>query len=302
MPSLLRRAAHTLNEFLYESASHPRAMAREMATYARDAIGLQRKPPSGLRFETHSHSHFSDGPELAAAVDRLFDKHIHAWSLTDHENSSGFDALAKGAYDLNRNPASKRKYTIDVAPDKRSLLIRSADHTLIMLRSIEKMTDRGEIGIHAYAGALPQSIMPLKETIKRATDAGGFVVINHPYFWTGLGHHGDTCIEHALNAGAIAIEKNAAEIPPQIYSPVRAQRLAKQLTVPLLAGGDAHTLDMYARSYATFAHNEYSCALAENSRNPADAIKTLIKEDTFSNHLRYITPLQLMRFFKMDGA
>ena len=170
------------------------------------------------------------------------------------------------------------------------------------MQRIPVVPKQGEINIHGYDGQFPRAPGRLDsaEAIKQARDMGGFAVINHAYFWDGIGFHGKTEIERAAIAGAIAIEKNGTEIPPQMYSPVRSARDAREFGLQLVTSGDAHWLDMYGRSGEVFERDCYKQALS--SANPADAVRHLIETGQYRNRLHYVTPLQFLRFFSFGTS
>ena len=180
------------------------------------------------------------------------------------------------------------------------MVIHSENQQLILLRSMEYWTDKGEIGIHGYAGKLQKKRIPLTEAIEKAIDMGGYVVINHPYFWEGIGFHGRKYIEKAIKKGAVAIEKNGTEIPPQIHSAIRAELDAKHFEVPLVASGDAHHLNQYGLSGLTFSKDDYETALAQNRKNHADVIKQLVSSGAFETYFNYLTPKEFLGFFSFD--
>lgn len=268
------------------------AMCKEHSKFlSRWLLGKEEKPQEGLRFEHHSHSHFSDGAELADIVDLLFEKGIGLWSLTDHDNSNAFDALVSGKYRLGG------EYELDFGNDPRHIVIHCGDQHLVMLRSTELMTQQGEIGVHGYEGTFPGEPLELTEAIHRATDMGGYVVINHPYFVNlSLGFHGPELIGQAALAGAIAIEKNGLEIPPLIYSPVRAERDAERYGLALVTSGDAHSLETYGKSGIVFNEDAYLAMLIAANGRHADAIRELISAEAFECCLNYLTPLEFIQF------
>lgn len=291
--------AYVLGNFAKTTITHPSLVVKESTRFlSRWLLEMTQLPQDGLHFEHHCHSHFSDGDKLSDIVDVLFDKGISLWSLTDHGNSNAFDSLRNGSYDLNRESASERTYDLEFADDGRSIVIHSQDQQLVLLRSIEYWTDKGEIGIHGYAGQLPSKRIPLGDAIQRAIDMGGYVVLNHPYFWEGVGFNGRDHIEHAISKGAVAIEKNATEIPPQIHSAVRAELDARHFGVPLVTSGDAHHLYMYGLSGLTFEEAMYRDTLGEQGNNHADAIKQLVTAGEFKTYFNYLTPQEFLGFFK----
>ncbi len=174
---------------------------------------LMKLPKQGILFELHSHtSNFSPDAkgDLDSVINLLFRKGIDIWALTDHNNSFGFDQIASGEYDLNKNRFGK-KYELELNSDGRSLIItRKLDEKqLVLLRSIEYWTDMGEIGIYGYNTNLPnEGIHPygirgkdisLREAVDLGIEGGGFIVLNHPYDNDGIGWtKGDAGIGQAV--------------------------------------------------------------------------------------------------------
>lgn len=297
--------AYVLRNFAEELLLHPVDMTREMGKFVYDWLiydELADLPKANeIWMEWHCHSHFSDGADLSDVVDKLFDKNIQLWSLTDHGNSNGFDKLVSGEYQLT----SQRDRAYNVAPfDGRSLIICSGRQQLVLLRSVELWTKQGEINVHGYEGHFPKGTrIDCVDAIKRANDMGGFATINHGYFWEGIGFCGQKEIERAARAGAIAIEKNGTEIPPQMYSPVRSARDAPELGLRLVTSGDAHTLDMYGRSGEKFQREYSGAALGRVATvSPADAVRELIVSGKYENRLHYVTPAQFLCFFSFGTS
>ncbi len=289
---------YAVSNFFAESVRNPYKMSRETAKFfSHWLVGKKEKPKTGLCFEQHCHSHFSDGAELADIVNLLFDKGISLWSLTDHNNCNAFDSLSAGKYVLNSESKTRKNLEVEVNPDKRSMIIHAGEKQIVLLRSVEYYTNKGEINLHGFAGKVPKQRMPFEDAVRMGVDSGAWVAINHPYFWHGLGYHGRRNIERAVNAGAVAIEKNGTEIPPQIFCPVRAERDAEQFNLALLASGDSHKLHMYGMSGLVFDKTVYSSALQQMQGNPADAIKHLVANKLFRTYLNYLTPKQFLDFF-----
>jgi histidinol phosphatase-like PHP family hydrolase len=292
---------YVMKSFAKTSLRHPYLMTRESTKFlSRWLLGRTEQPQEGLRFEQHCHSHFSDGDDLSNVVELLFEKGISVWSLTDHGNSNAFDSIREGSYNLNEQSKAERNYDLDFSDDGRSMVIHSGDQQVILLRSIELRTNNGEIGIHGYTGKFPKNGMTLGDAIKKAKDMGGYVVVNHPYFWEGIGFQGRACVEFAIKNGAVAIEKNGTEIPPQIHSAIRAELDSKHFEVPLVTSGDAHHLYMYGLSGLTFQDNDYKTTLAEHGQNHADAIKQLVTAGDFGTYFNYLTPKEFLGFFSFS--
>ena len=289
---------HIMKNFAKTSASHPYLMARENAKFlSRCFFGATEHPKEGLRLEHHCHSNFSDGDELGDVIELLFANKISLCSLTDHNNFDAFDSLRYGIYKPKAKNDANKKYELAFSNDNRSMIIHSGKQQLVLLRSAEVLTNKGEIGIHGYGGRVPKIGTPFNDAIRQAIDYGAYAVINHPYHWSGIGFHGRGYIELAIQSGAAAIEKNGTEIPFQIYSPVKAELDAKYFDVPLVTAGDAHRLNMYGLSGLTFKEKDYELALANNSGNHADAIKCLIASSKFETYLNYLTPEEVSGFF-----
>lgn len=292
---------YVIGSFAKTSLRHPDLMTKESTKFlSRWLLGRTEQPKEGLRFEQHCHSHFSDGDDLSDVVDLLFEKGISVWSLTDHSNSDAFDSLRDGSYNLKKQSKARRNYDLEFSDDGRSIVIHYGDQQVVLLKSIELWTDKGEIGIHGYAGQLPKERIPLGDAIERAKDMGGYVVVNHPYFWEGIGFHGRDCVEFAIRRGAVAIEKNGTEIPPQIHSAIKAELDAKHFEVPLVISGDAHHLYMYGLSGLTLQDKDYQTALVQNGQNYADAVKQLVTAGDFGTYFNYLTPKEFLGFFSFS--
>ena len=104
--------------------------------------------------------------------------------------------------------------------------------------------------------------------------------------------------EMNLERRFFAIEKNGAEIPPQLYCPVRAEGLAKKLDLPFIATGDAHTLKMYDRSGVVFDERDYGVMYELLGQNHADTVKALISTKKFENYTNYVTYGQIIEWIR----
>ncbi len=288
--SLKRGFPHLIAEHL-----HPRIYREEAAFVARmlgrvNPVITEIDGEKHLPFENHSHSDFSDGDPLERIVPYLFDSSIAVWSLTDHNTSQGYEAIASGSIDLNAIIGNGREYEVNT--DDRYLIITErgpeGEKHLLVLRSIELMTDVGEIGVHGYEGSMTRR-RPLVDSIKEARDKGAFVIVNHLYWASGIGEKN---LETALKAGAVALEKNATEVFHQIYGPAKSMRLAGKYDVPLVASGDAHLVSMYAKAGISFPAADFLEGM-RTSGNPVEAIETLIRRKDFASYFNYLQPSQL---------
>ncbi|MBU0471351.1 MAG: hypothetical protein KKF89_06160 [Nanoarchaeota archaeon] len=291
---------YVIGNFASETLIHPISTTKEINKFlANWILNYKEIPENGLKFEQHCHSQFSEGAELTDIIKFLLENNFRFCSITDHGNTKAFDSLKNGSYKLSM---TDKKIDIQTSPDNRYMTIHADNKELTLLRSIEYWTDKGEIGIHGFKGELPKKRIPLTEAIQRAIDGGGYVIINHPYFWEGIGYYGRENIEMAVKQGAIAIEKNGTEIPPQIYSCIRAERDAKEFNIALVTSGDAHNLYMYGQSRLTFSEEEYVQTLKRFSNNHADTIRTMIQTKQFKTYLNYLTPKQFMNFFSFEDT
>ncbi len=293
---------YVARNYLQEWLLHPFMMMGEHGRFFRRwPLGFRAPvPKGGACFEQHSHSHFSDGAELAFIVDKLFDLGIQYWSLTDHGNSKGFDSLRDGSYRLQEHSAARRKYEIEPGEDRRYLVIHADGKKLTMLRSVEYRTSQGEIGLHGIEEDMPKEKVSVREAIATAFSLGGYAVIHHAFFWEGIGYHGMKAIEEAADATVRAIELNATEIPPQVYSVVRSRWAAKKFGLRMVPAGDAHTLDMYGLSGLMFD------PLAERRLqliypHPAARIEKMIIDGSFTPYFNYLTLGEFKEFWS-SGA
>lgn len=289
--SILRALSDPLSyrimaHFARTALRHPIVMSQEnLRLFSQFVLGKKEKPGEGIRFEQHSHSHYSDGPELSDIIDFLFNEGISIWSLTDHGNSNAFDDLKNGKYRLSR------RYELETCPDGRYLSINADGRQIVLLKSMEKLTDVGEIGLHGYSGAIPNGKISLIEAIRTCIGQGGYVIINHPFILSGIGVHGVRFIEDAVKAGAIAIEKNGLNIGPFIYDPVMVEVIAKKLEIPIVPSEDSHRLETYGISGVVFDKESYRRELKAHGGNHADTIQSRFRNRNFSTYFNYANPL-----------
>jgi hypothetical protein len=275
-----------LSRYAKTTLRHPIRMGREHVRYfGRWLFGQDDASLISRRMEIHSHTHFSGlGCAKAEEVIPFLMETAHIWSPTDYDTTALFKCLAKGRLCLGG------KYDVEVQADWRSLRISDGKNYMIILRSMEARTNRGHIGIHGFSGTPPRNL-DYEDTLKFAFDNGGFVVLNHPYSWNGVGWAGNRSIDAAVRIardryGLLALEKNATEIMPQIYGPVLAEIMAGKLGLPLLASGDAHTLGMYGKTGVAFPLGT-SCIAT--MADPVEEIKDMIRNREFTNYFNYST-------------
>ncbi len=276
-----------VKSFTKDYLKHPLQMSQEVFKFISNSLGFKQKPKEGLICVLHGHTNFSDGPELRDIVNILFKKKVSIWSPTDHDNSDAFDGLMSGEYDLGQ------EYRVVPHQDGRSLSITSKDHEMVVLRSIEKLTTEGEVGIHGYSGTIPKEEITLDNVLEEGKE--GFTVINHPFYIEGVAYHSQEALDKVVRSGAIAVEKNATEIPPIIYGPMRARILAEELNLPLVPGEDAHTLDAYGNSGMVFRPSAYNFMLKQKG-NHSDTVREMIRSGEFDTFFNYITFKQLFDY------
>jgi predicted metal-dependent phosphoesterase TrpH len=283
-------------------AQHPIATVRETARTFKPSLGIIEEPEPGLIWDSHCHTTFSDGSlTLPQLVDLLFDLKVSFVSLTDHNNTDGFDNLARGNINLNRN--STRSYDLEVHRDRRSITIYDESHHLTLIRAIEYLTTEGEIGIHGLEGDLPKvnedetNLIPVEEAIKRASDMGGWSVIHHVGFYKGLGWNGRQAVDEAIKAGAIALEINGKEIFIQVYSPIWTRQIARETGLPLISSNDSHMAHDFGRNGVVFDQDRTAQVLEQNDKCPVDTLRDLVERKEFSTFTNYSRPLMFLRDF-----
>jgi len=300
-----------ISNFILEGIKHPILTARE--SYDSWIPGKDRQPSHGIRYENHCHSEYSYDCKipLGDIIHYLMDKNVRIWSLTDHNNSHAFDAISNGEFDFDEANADHDNVDVEVNPDGRSLIIRSKDKQLVLLRSIEIYTKDGEIGIHGYQGNWFDQVgkdhnnrPTLEDAIMSGIDGGGTIHINHPRFWDGVGYKDRKNIDKAINIAVnymgtekcLAIEKNSAEGLLQVHSTVVAQVYAKEYKLPLVAASDAHKMNMYGRNGLIFNEKKFGDILSQKNGNYADAVKQMVGNNQFDIQFNYMPLLYMLKF------
>ncbi|PIN69522.1 hypothetical protein COV93_05140 [Candidatus Woesearchaeota archaeon CG11_big_fil_rev_8_21_14_0_20_43_8] len=282
---------YVANRFLKTALKHPFEMTKETVCSLINWTSHYRRPSEGIHFQIHGHSDFSDGPALSDIIDKMFGMGITLCSITDHDNSDAFDRIADGSYDL--------RYDIEANSDRRSLIIKNGDRRLYFLRSIEKNTKDGEIGIHGYNGHITDDETDLETVMTIGKETGGFIVMNHPgLFAKGAIYHGSVGKMVAL--GADAVEMNGYATFPLNYCVVSAKYISKRHDLPLVAGDDAHILETYGRCLYTVRESAFHFAMGCCGGNAADAFGMILRSGAGRTTFNYCTPRQLFRSLRKE--
>ncbi|MBI4176588.1 MAG: CehA/McbA family metallohydrolase [Candidatus Aenigmarchaeota archaeon] len=167
------------------------------------------------RFEFHCHSHYSHGrkirteaiPSPLKVVRKARELGLSGIALTDHDSVEGHREAREEAKRLG----------------------------LLFIPGVEISTSAG----HLLALGVEEPISPgmgVRETVDRVHDCGGIAIGDHPFDMLGLGmrlemRHTDAIeVHNALNMNKV--------------SNWIAERQARKMGKPMVAGSDAHTLEM----------------------------------------------------------
>ena len=291
---------------------HPALMEEEWEKVWQTGLGIIKntlpRDKQWVKWAPHCHTtHSHDGRlKPGELVDLLFGLNTEIGSITDHGNQETWNELREGK-------GIRNGYGYGVHRDNRSLTIfdTTKDRRLTIPRSIEYMTEDGEIGIHGISEDFPATErLPLTEAIHIATDLGGFVAINHVLFWAGIGW--TDCKEAGLKvkdkvleakkAGAIAIELNGTEGWPQYHSSVAARIFANPDTgvdLALIATDDAHDWYMLGKSGVGFERKSFMDRVLEES--PIDIMRDCLTSGEYENFFNYLHPLRFLQFFRFGA-
>lgn len=291
LPKVLRRYAKA-------SVRHPLTMTQEWTRfYKRCLIGAKERSKEGVFFEVNCFSEFSEkpkGPRLPEIISNLIKMDVNICSIADNGNSNAFDSLCNEESRRNILDWRRNQYEFDLDPDGRSMVVSSPDGEIVLLRSIRYMTKEGEISVHGYRGWFPKEEMSLRNAVRQGIDLGGFVILNRPFHWKGVGDKGYWALNEAIDAGACALEKSSTEIGPMMYSGVMVEHVAKRFGIPIVASGSASQSYLFDRSGPIFDKREYQRTLEDRAGNHASAVKDLIVEGKFVNHFNYATVLDVI--------
>jgi len=182
------------------------------------------------RADLHVHTDASDGTaSVRAVLRRAADLGLAASAITDHD-------------------------TIDGALEARR---QAPAFGLAVIVGEEVSTAEGHLLVLFIEDALPAG-RSAAETIAAAHAQGGLCIAAHPYDWAvpSLGSAGLHQRCRGVQAGEWPLDAieglNASVTWPAGISNLRAQRLARRLGLPAVAGSDAHTLATIGRACTLF--------------------------------------------------
>lgn len=113
------------------------------------------------------------------------------------------------------------------------------DVGLLVLPGMELSARRGHILVYGLQEPVPPRL-PAAEAVDRVHEQGGLAVAAHPYrFWSGVG---EAVVREARFHGIEGLNARTIQRDNQ-----RAERLAKDLRLPMTAGSDAHRLEDVGR-------------------------------------------------------
>jgi predicted metal-dependent phosphoesterase TrpH len=113
------------------------------------------------------------------------------------------------------------------------------DAGLLVLPGMELSARRGHILVYGLREPVAPRLSAA-EAIDRVQEQGGLAVAAHPYrFWSGVG---EAVVREARFQGIEGLNARTIQRDNQ-----RAERLAKELQLPMTAGSDAHRLEDIGR-------------------------------------------------------
>lgn len=161
------------------------------------------------------------------------DLHIHSCFSLDAQNSIeeivkrakkiGLDGIAITDHDTINGAIAAKKYVEENSID------------LVIIPGVEVTTSKGHIIVLGILEEITKKLSP-KETIKKAKELGGIVIVPHPFhpFRHGVGDFGN------LDVDAVEVF-NSRYITG--YSNKKADKIAKINGYPAVAGSDAHMVE-----------------------------------------------------------
>lgn len=194
-----------------------------------------------MRFDLHIHSRYSDGRASVEEILRVARrKGLDGIAVTDHNTLDGSMAALR--------------------------IARSRYPEMIVVRGVEIDTSEGHL-IVLGVDEMPASGKTPEETIEEAHDLGGIAVLPHPYH----------LFRHSI--GRIP-PVDAVEVCNSKYilgiSNLRARMEARRLSIPMVAGSDAHLAETVGLGVTIVEAASEDDVLAEitNSRTRIDCCRT----------------------------
>lgn len=169
----------------------------------------------------------------------LFDLHVHSCFSKDSDSDpdsilkwakiNGLDGLAICDHDSVEG---------GLVCSRRA---RELDCDILVIPGIEVSSAEGHVLVLGVDEAIPAGLS-VPETIKRARELGGIVIIPHPFKRTS---HGIGYVE-GLDIDAVEVFNSRCLTS---YANRRAKMVADRLGIPQVGGSDAHEPGMVGRSY-----------------------------------------------------
>ncbi len=112
---------------------------------------------------------------------------------------------------------------------------------LIIVPGVEVSTPQGHVGALGVEESIRKQ-PDVKTAVERIYDMGGTPIALHPYrFWSGIGEEEVRAHRWGAVEGMNARTSSRDNL--------RAQRLAKQIDLPIIGGSDAHNLEQVGMGY-----------------------------------------------------
>ncbi len=195
--------------------------------------------------DLHVHTIFSSDASIhpKVLVDKLYSHpYIKAVAITDHNT-------VKGYYKVRE--------------------LASAYEDVLIIPGIEVSTSKGDILLLGVSEVPPQPWI-VEDVISFTRDKGGLAVVAHPYRAFGLG-------DAAKNYDFDAVEILNGGCPPHLNS--LAEKLARAMRLPGVAGSDAHRLEelwsVYTEIQASMELEEVLKAIKRGLVRVASAEKSI---------------------------
>ncbi|MDY6964492.1 MAG: PHP domain-containing protein [Halobacteriota archaeon] len=164
-----------------------------------------------LRFDLHIHSCFS------------IDSHSSIEDIVKRAKEAGLDGIAITDHDSIEGVNAAERYVEENGVD------------LMIIPGIEVTTSKGHILVLGIREKIPRKLS-LEETIEKASELGGLIIVPHPFhpFRHGVGDVNGLAVDaiEVFNSRYITGLSNKS-----------AERYAKRLCYPVVAGSDAHVAE-----------------------------------------------------------